>query len=249
MAAAALLMVAVGDTSVFTDAASHRDSPLIMEDPTADNTDVYAFVSTEHGRGDYVTLIANYIPLEEPGEGPNYYHFSDNVLYEIMVDTNGDAKEDLTYQFDFTTKIGAVTPKTFLYNTGKIGLPPNPSDPAPSTPTGTSPQATPDTGRDGRDDDDDKKTARMPAGRTRASRRFTSARQLDRQRRRVRGAGDAAAVHTVRRHSRLRGPARRGVLRRPRWATSTSSTCATPASTRRAASTSTRSRSRFRSRS
>jgi hypothetical protein len=130
MAAAALLMVTVGDTSQFSEAASHRDSPLITEDPTADNTDVYAFVSTEPGRGDYVSLIANYIPLEEPGEGPNYYRFSDNVLYEIMVDTDGDAEEDLTYQFDFTTKIGAITPNTFLYNTGKIGLPPNPGDPS-----------------------------------------------------------------------------------------------------------------------
>jgi hypothetical protein len=129
MAAAALLMVTVGDTSPFSEAASHRDSPLIREDPTADNTDVYAFTSTEDGREDYVTLIANYIPLEEPGEGPNYYAFSDNVLYEIMVDTNGDAREDLTYQFDFTTRIGAVTGGTFLYNTGKIGLPANPADP------------------------------------------------------------------------------------------------------------------------
>jgi hypothetical protein len=130
MAAAALLMVTVGDTSPFSEAASHRDSPLIREDPTADNTDVYAFTSTEPGRQDYVTLIANYIPLEEPGEGPNYYAFSDNVLYEIMVDTNGDAREDLTYQFDFSTKIGAVSGGTFLYNTGKIGLPPNPADPS-----------------------------------------------------------------------------------------------------------------------
>jgi hypothetical protein len=76
-----------------------------------------------------VTLIANYIPLEEPGEGPNYYRFSDSALYEIMVDVNGDAREDVTYQLDFDTKIGAVTPNTFLYNTGAIGQPPNPSNP------------------------------------------------------------------------------------------------------------------------
>ena len=130
MAAAAVITLVVSDSSPFTEASSHRDAPLIKEDPTADNTDVYAFVSTEEGRQDHVTLISNFIPLEEPGEGPNYYHFSDNVLYEIMVDTNGDAKEDLTYQFDFTTQIGAVTPNTFLYNTGAIGLPPNPSDPS-----------------------------------------------------------------------------------------------------------------------
>jgi hypothetical protein len=113
-----------------TDAASHRDSPRILEDPTADNTDVYAFVSTEPGRQDYVTLIANFIPLEEPGEGPNYYRFSDNVLYQIKVDTNGDADDDLVFKFDFDTKIGAVTPNTFLYNTGKIGLPPDPGNPS-----------------------------------------------------------------------------------------------------------------------
>jgi Domain of unknown function (DUF4331) len=130
MAAAAMTMLVAGDTSLPTDAASHRDSPRILEDPTADNTDVYAFVSTEAGRQEYVTLIANFIPLEEPGEGPNYYRFSDNVLYQIKVDTDGDAEPDVKYQFDFTTKIGAITPDTFLYNTGKIGLPANPSDPS-----------------------------------------------------------------------------------------------------------------------
>ncbi len=127
--AAAVLSFVVAGPTQFGDAASHRDAPLITEDPTADNTDVYAFVSREEGRSDYVTLIANYIPLEEPGDGPNYFRFSDDVLYEIMVDVDGDAEEDLTYQFDFGTNIGAVTPNTFLYNTGKIGLPPNPGDP------------------------------------------------------------------------------------------------------------------------
>ena len=130
MAAAAMLALLVGEPSPNSEASSHRDAPLITEDPTADNTDVYAFVSTEPGRQDYVTLISNFIPLEEPGDGPNYYRFSDNVLYEIKVDTNGDAKADLTYQFDFSTEIGAITPNTFLYNTGKIGLPPDPSDPS-----------------------------------------------------------------------------------------------------------------------
>ena len=130
MAAAAMLALLVGEPSPNSEASSHRDAPLITEDPTADNTDVYAFVSTEPGRQDYVTLISNFIPLEEPGDGPNYYRFSDNVLYEIKVDTNGDAKADLTYQFDFSTQIGAITPNTFLYNTGKIGLPPDPSDPS-----------------------------------------------------------------------------------------------------------------------
>ncbi len=130
MAAAAMIAVIVGEPSSNSEASSHRDAPLITEDPTADNTDVYAFVSTEPGRQDHVTLISNFIPLEEPGDGPNYYRFSDNVLYEIKVDTNGDAKADLTYQFNFSTQIGAITPNTFLYNTGKIGLPPDPGDPS-----------------------------------------------------------------------------------------------------------------------
>jgi len=110
------------------DASSHRDAPLITEDPVADNTDVYAFVSTQPGRQDYVSVIANYIPLQEPGDGPNYYRFSDNVLYEINIDVDGDARPDLKYHFTFDTKI--LNGNTFLYNLGKIGLPPIPADPA-----------------------------------------------------------------------------------------------------------------------
>ena len=111
-------------------ASSHRDAPLITEDPTADNTDVYAFVSTEPGRSDTVTLISNWIPFEEPTEGPNYYRFSDHVLYKIsvVVNDNGTLVPALTYEFRFRTKV--VNGNTFLYNTGLIGLPPNPADPA-----------------------------------------------------------------------------------------------------------------------
>ncbi len=101
---------------VTTRASSHREAPLISQDPLADNTDVYAFVSPAHP--DRVTLIANYIPLEAPYGGPNFFKFDDNVLYEIMVDNNGDAVEDVTYQFRFTTQI--QNPNTFLYNTGPI---------------------------------------------------------------------------------------------------------------------------------
>ena len=113
-------------------ASSHRDAPLITEDPVADNTDVYAFVSTESGRQNFVTLISNWIPFEEPTEGPNYYRFSDDVLYEIAVVAR--ASDDLTkltpaltYQFRFHTTV--ANGNTFLYNTGLIGAPPNPSDP------------------------------------------------------------------------------------------------------------------------
>jgi hypothetical protein len=155
MAAAATITLVVGDTSLPTDASSHRDAPLITEDPTADNTDVYAFVSTEPGRSNYVSLISNFIPLEEPGEGPNYYRFSDNVLYEIKVDVDGDAEEDITYQFDFSTKIGAVTPSTFLYNSGKIGLPPNPGDPSSQYTNWNQPTSYTLTEIGGGDEDDD----------------------------------------------------------------------------------------------
>ena len=97
-------------------ASSHREAPLISQDPLADNTDVYAFVSPN--RPDRVTLIANFIPLEAPYGGPNFFKFDDNVLYEIMVDNDGDAVEDVTYQFRFRTDVR--DPNTFLYNTGTI---------------------------------------------------------------------------------------------------------------------------------
>jgi hypothetical protein len=95
---------------------SHREAPEISKDPVADNTDVYAFVSPD--KPDTVTLIANFIPLEGPAGGPNFYEFGDDVLYEIHIDTDGDARPDITYQFRFTTEIR--NPDTFLYNTGQI---------------------------------------------------------------------------------------------------------------------------------
>jgi hypothetical protein len=97
-------------------ASSHREAPLISQDPMADNTDLYAFRSPD--RPDTVTIIANYIPLEPPASGPNFPAFDDSVLYEIHVDNDGDAKEDLTFQFRFRTE--TRNPDTFLYNTGPI---------------------------------------------------------------------------------------------------------------------------------
>jgi Domain of unknown function (DUF4331) len=97
-------------------ASSHREAPLISQDPTADNTDLYAFVSPD--QPNTVTIIANYIPLEQPAGGPNFPAFDDSVLYEIHVDNNGDSKEDLTYQFRFNTQ--TRNPNTFLYNVGPI---------------------------------------------------------------------------------------------------------------------------------
>ena len=86
---------------------SHREAPEISKDPVADSTDLYAFVSPD--KPDTVTLIANYIPLQEPGRGPNFYEFGDDVLYEIHVDNNGDAVADITYQFRFQTKLTTRT--------------------------------------------------------------------------------------------------------------------------------------------
>ena len=71
-------------------ASSHREAPLISEDPGADNTDVYAFVDPREP--DKVVLISNFIPLEEPAGGPNFHKFSDNVLYDINIDNDGDGK-------------------------------------------------------------------------------------------------------------------------------------------------------------
>src|SRR6202035_1269091 len=97
-------------------ASSHREAPLISSDPLADNTDVYAFVSPD--APDTVTLIANWIPLEAPGGGPNFYKFGDDVLYRINIENDGDAEDDIIYEFRFKTTI--LNGQTFLYNTGPI---------------------------------------------------------------------------------------------------------------------------------
>ncbi|MEO6080937.1 MAG: DUF4331 domain-containing protein [Steroidobacteraceae bacterium] len=84
-------------------ASSHREAPFITEMPKLDATDFYAFRSYEAGRAGYVTLIANYQPLQASYAGPNYFTMSPDALYEIHVDKNGDAVEDLTFQFRFAT--------------------------------------------------------------------------------------------------------------------------------------------------
>lgn len=91
---------------------SHREAPQISKDPVADNTDLYAFVSPDKPKT--VTILANYIPLEEPAGGPNFNAFDDEVLYEINIDNDRDGEEDIVYQFRFKTEI--VDPTTFLYN-------------------------------------------------------------------------------------------------------------------------------------
>ncbi len=85
-------------------ASSHGEAPLISMDRFADNTDTYAFRSVEAGREGFVTLIANYIPLQEPSGGPQWFRFDDSVLYEIKIDNTGDGNEDISYQFQFSTQ-------------------------------------------------------------------------------------------------------------------------------------------------
>jgi hypothetical protein len=95
---------------------SHREAPAISQDPVADNTDTYAFVSPDDPGT--VTIIANYLPLEAPFGGPNFFEFGDDVRYELHVDNTGDGTPDITYEFEFTTEVR--NPNTFLYNTGPI---------------------------------------------------------------------------------------------------------------------------------
>jgi hypothetical protein len=104
-AAATLSLTAVN--AVF--ASSHREAPFITEQPKVDGTDFYAFRSFEPGRSGYVTLIANYQPLQAAYGGPNYFTMDPDALYEIHVDNNGDAVEDLTFQFRFKTKRRNIT--------------------------------------------------------------------------------------------------------------------------------------------
>jgi len=95
---------------------SHREAPEISQDPVADSADLYAFVSPDVANT--VTLIANYVPLQSPAAGPNFWEFGEDVLYEINIDNDGDGQPNVTYQFRFKTELG--NNNTFLYNTGPI---------------------------------------------------------------------------------------------------------------------------------
>lgn len=100
-----------------SEASSHREAPLIAGDPRADNTDVYAFTSPD--RSDTVTLVANWIPFEEPNGGPNFYAFADDARYNIKIDSNGDGRADVTYTWRFRNQIRDAA-NQFLYNTGPV---------------------------------------------------------------------------------------------------------------------------------
>lgn len=99
----AALCLSFSGLNVF--ASSHAEAPLISMDRYADNTDVYAFRSSEAGRAGFVTILANFIPFQDPSGGPQFYRFDDTVLYEIKIDNTGDGLQDITYQFQFSTNI------------------------------------------------------------------------------------------------------------------------------------------------
>src|SRR5256714_4736902 len=122
-AAAVAVALARGPAPQAGNASSHREAPLISEDPSADNTDLYAFRSPD--KPDTFTIISNWIPGEDPAAGPNYYTFSPSARYNIYLDRNGDGKPDVTFQLRFQRKPGqfflgdTVQPYTVTTTVGK----------------------------------------------------------------------------------------------------------------------------------
>ena len=103
---AAFVATICAATVTTASASSHREAPFITSNPRVDATDFYMFRSYETGREGYVTLIANYNPLQDAYGGPNYFPLEADALYEVHVDNNGDAVEDITFQFDFQNMLG-----------------------------------------------------------------------------------------------------------------------------------------------
>ena len=95
---------------------SHREAPEISQDPVADNTDTYAFVSPDNPKT--VTIITNYLPAEVPAGGPTFFEFGNDVQYSIYIDNDRDGQPEIEYQFSFESRI--FNPDTFLYNNGQI---------------------------------------------------------------------------------------------------------------------------------
>jgi len=103
-ALALVAALAHGRAPAAANASSHREAPLISEDPSADNTDLYAFRSPD--KPDTLTVVSNFIPGEDPAAGPNYYTFSPTARYDLYVDRNGDGRADVSYYFQFQRKAG-----------------------------------------------------------------------------------------------------------------------------------------------
>jgi hypothetical protein len=121
--AAAVAAVSALGLGIFTSlgpatgfASSHREAPLVSQDPAVDSTDLYAFVSPD--KPDTVTLISNWIPFESPSGGPNFFKFEDGVHYDVNIDNDADAKPDIVYRWTF--KSHYRNPGTFLYNLGPV---------------------------------------------------------------------------------------------------------------------------------
>ncbi len=104
-------------------ASSHREAPFITQFPKVDATDFYAFNSYESGREDYVTLIANYIPLQDAYGGPNYFSLDNAAIYEIHIENTGDAVEDLTFQFSFSETLANDTGAALDVDGTTVGVP------------------------------------------------------------------------------------------------------------------------------
>ncbi|MEM7219277.1 MAG: DUF4331 domain-containing protein [Pseudomonadota bacterium] len=126
----AILAIATTIASVTVDASSHREAPFITKFPQVDGTDFYLFNSYEPGREDYVTLIANYLPLQAAYGGPTYFPLDSEARYEIHIDNDGDSREDITFQFEFSDSlqgpngveltVAGVTNSAVLRNVGPI---------------------------------------------------------------------------------------------------------------------------------
>src|SRR3989440_917275 len=106
---AALIAAAIAVPLSF--GSSHREAPLTSIDPTVDDTDLYAFTANDAPGA--LTVVANWIPFEDPAGGPNFYKFDDRAHYYINIDNTGDGAPDVRYQFAFKTKVG--NPNSFLY--------------------------------------------------------------------------------------------------------------------------------------
>ncbi len=110
-------------TASIASASSHREAPGITEQPKIDATDFYMFKSYEANRGDYVTLIANYQPLQAPYGGPNYFTMDPDAIYEIHVSNDADAEEEITFQFQFDNNLKDGTGIQLDIGGEKVGIP------------------------------------------------------------------------------------------------------------------------------
>src|SRR5215813_7888826 len=105
----ALALLVAGSLGSAAWASSHREAPFITKNPQVDSTDFYMFRSYEPGRDGFVTIIANYLPLQDAYGGPNYFTLDPEAVYDIHIDNDGDAREDLTFRFRFKNEIQDIS--------------------------------------------------------------------------------------------------------------------------------------------